>query len=124
ALAILYPLEVADRDAASVSENIRDDENPLPLNDGIGVPRRRSVSTLAKDAAFHSFGILGRNLIFCRGGYKYFARIKQNVLRIGRLAATGKFRQRFLLPIDPVIDSRDIEASLVVEAPVDIADSS
>src|SRR5580704_9442428 len=66
ALPILNPLEVADRDAARIAENIRDDENPLLLNDRIGLARRRSIGAFAENAAFHPFDIPRGNLIFCR----------------------------------------------------------
>src|ERR1700730_14911916 len=93
ALAILNPLEVADRDAARIPENVRDDENPFSLNDRIGLKRRRSIGAFAENPAFHPLGIPGRNLIFCRRGHQYFARMEENVLRIRLFAATGKLRQ-------------------------------
>ena len=50
AAAVLHPLEVRDRDAARVGENVGDDEDPLLLENRIGGRRGRTVRALADDA--------------------------------------------------------------------------
>ena len=47
ALAILHPLEVADRDAAGIAENVRDDEDSLLLDNRIGVRGGGAIGALA-----------------------------------------------------------------------------
>src|SRR5580765_7456083 len=49
AAAVLHPFEVADRDAARVRQDIRDEEDPLLLENLVGVRRRGAVGTLADD---------------------------------------------------------------------------
>src|SRR5579862_8974122 len=47
ALAVLHPLEIADRYATRIAENVRDDENSLSLDNRVGVRRGGTVGALA-----------------------------------------------------------------------------
>src|SRR5262249_22529388 len=48
ALAVLYPLEVADRPPAGIAQDIRHGEHALTLDDGVRLPRRRAVRSLTE----------------------------------------------------------------------------
>src|ERR1700738_5719850 len=52
-LPVLHPLEITDRHSSGVAENIRHREDPLGIDDGIGLPGRRAVSTLPPNFCLH-----------------------------------------------------------------------
>src|SRR5215213_1647338 len=61
AAAVLHPLEVGHGHAASVREDVGDDEDPLLVEDRVGARRRGAVRTLADDARLHLRRVLGRD---------------------------------------------------------------
>src|SRR5258708_16285508 len=114
ALAVLHPLEIADRNAACIAENIRHGEDALGVDDGVSFPRGWSVRAFAKDSCLHLVRVLPGNLIFDGGGNGDFARLKKNVARAHFCAAARKLVQRLLLGVHPINNLGNVEALIVV----------
>src|SRR5208283_2067796 len=79
ALAVLHPLEIAHGDAAGIAKNIGNGENPLCIDDGVGLPGCGAVGAFAKDFGLDLVSVLLRDLVFDGGGDEDIARLKENV---------------------------------------------
>src|SRR4029077_13808733 len=79
ALTILHPFEIADRNAARISENIGHGENALGVDNGVGLPGGRTVGAFAKDSCLHLVGVPLGDLIFDGRGDRNVAGLEENV---------------------------------------------
>src|SRR5579864_493166 len=87
ALAILHPLEIRDRDAAGVGQNIRDHEDALLPEDGIGEVGSGTVGAFAQDFRSHFGRILGSDYVLARGGQEDIGFQEQSLLAVHVLAS-------------------------------------
>src|SRR5207302_6510098 len=101
ALAILYPLEVADGDAASVAQNVGDNEYSLPLQNLVGRGGGGSVGALAENARLNAMGVLAGDLVFDRGGEQDVTRLEENLLGRALDAVGGELGHRLVLGVHP-----------------------
>src|SRR4029077_1712472 len=122
-LAILHPLEVADGDATSITENVPDDEDSLFFDDWVGVGSGWAVSALAQDFAFDAVSVFRGDLIFSGSGNKNLAGMEKDLLRAHLLAPAGKIGKRLALAVDPFDEFGDVETSFVIKSAVNIRDA-
>src|SRR5439155_6643640 len=87
--AVLYPLEIRNRDAASVGQDVGDDEDPLFGEDFVSQWSGRAVGAFAKDFAAKAVGVFGRDHVLGGGREKYIAFQEQGV-GFGHVLAAGK----------------------------------
>ena len=73
ALTILDPLEVGYSDAASIGQNVWNDENALVLENGIGAERGGAICAFTQDAGLDTAGIGGGNDVFLGSGQQDIA---------------------------------------------------
>src|SRR6266851_4063661 len=123
ALAVLDPFEIADGDAAGVAENVRHGEDPLSVDNGVGLPGGGAVRALAENFRLDLIGILFGDLVFDGCGNGDLARLEQHIPRAHLRATTGKILQRFLLGVDPIDRLRHVEALLVVKTAADVREA-
>src|ERR1700690_625300 len=122
-LTILNPFEIADGDAAGVAEDIRDSEDALGINDGVGLPGSGTVGTFTENLALNLVGVLFGNLIFDGGGNEYVAGLEENVARAHFRTAAGKVLQRLFLIVNPFDNFGNVEAFFVVETTTDVREA-
>ena len=67
AVEVLHPLEVADRHAAGVAQDVGDQEDAAPEEDLVRLGRRRAVGGLGDDLGLDPLGVVGRDLVLERG---------------------------------------------------------
>src|SRR3712207_2777840 len=69
-LTVLDPLEVRDGDAAGVAEDVRDDGDPLRLQDLVGLRGGRAVGALGDQLRLDPVGVAAGDHPFERGGHE------------------------------------------------------
>src|SRR5207302_1808100 len=120
ALAILYPLEVADGDAASVAQNVGDNEYSLPLQNLVGRGGGGPVGTLAENARLNAMGVLAGDLVFDRGGEQDVNRLEEDLLGSELDAVSGALGDGLVLRVHRIDPGGDVETFFIVERAVDV----
>src|SRR5260370_17214787 len=80
-LAVLYPFEIADGDAAGVANNVRHGENALAIHNPVGLPGGAPVRALAENPGLDLIGVLLGTLVFNGGRNGDLARLGEDVSR-------------------------------------------
>src|SRR5688572_28167841 len=120
ATAILHPLEVRDRHAARIGQDVRDDEDPFLFQNGVCAGGRRAIRTLADHLRANLRRVLGGDHVLeCGRDQDVDIEGEQFLVRDG-----VAFRVHFerLVMLDPVDDVLDIETGGIVDAACAVAD--
>ena len=72
-LHVLDPLEVADRHAAGVAQDVRDQEHAVVVQDLVGLGRGRPVGRLGHDLGLDPMRVALRDLVLERGRHQDLA---------------------------------------------------
>src|SRR6185437_13583964 len=121
ALAVLHPLEVRNRNAAGVGQNVRDHKDLFVFEYLIRQRRCGAVRAFAKDLATNAIGVHRGDDVFRRRGHQDFAFEEHGFVLIHILAAGETANVACLAAM--LHQLRDVEAVLVVDGAIPLDDA-
>ena len=118
--AVLHPLEVGDRHAAGVGEDVGHDEDAFRLENLVGIGRGRAVGTLDDDLGLNARSVGRGDLVLGRGGHQQIAVEFEQLLAVDAFGAREAFEGAVL--VEKAEDGRHVQAVLIVDRAVDVRD--